>query len=109
MTPKKGVEVLAEIQLPTVKRWQRQYRKAGLPIAFPLLTRLRVKDTVRIYIGADIANLEDSPQHYQLAGLPLLQAAVNRRRDRISNRPAYWQFYFPAVGEILRKASSIRN
>jgi len=109
MAPQKGVEVLAEIQLPTVDRWQQSYRKAGIPLAFPLLTRLRVNQTQRIYIGADIANLEDSPRHYQLAGLPTLQAAVNRRRDKISNRPAYWQFYFPAIGEILRKASSIRD
>lgn len=109
MTPGKGVEVLAEIQLPTVQRWQRQYHKAGIPPAFPLLTRLRVGNSTRIYIGADVANLEDSPRHFQLAGLPLLQAAVNRRRDKISNRPAYWQFYFPAVGEILSRASSPRK
>ncbi|MBN1655475.1 MAG: hypothetical protein JXA30_17040 [Deltaproteobacteria bacterium] len=109
MEPQKGVEILAEITLPAERHWRQSYLKASVPLTFPLVTRLRDKRTTRIYIAADIANLEETPRHYQLAGLPLLQAAVNRRRDIISNRPAYWQFYVPVVGKLLRNASSIRD
>jgi hypothetical protein len=109
MAPIKSVQVLAEIRLPVALDWKNRYRDAGIPTAFPLITQHRENGTTRIYIAANIADLEDTPRYYELAGLPLLQAAVNRRRDIISNRPAYWQFYAPLVGEMLKRVSSERN
>lgn len=109
MSAHHGVEILAEVRLPTIARWEKRRKAAGIPLVFPLITRFKKDRTNRIYIAADIANLDDTPRHYQLAGLPLLQAAVNRRQDAISNLPAYWRFYLPVVGQILRRASSLRD
>ncbi len=103
--PELSVNVLAEIFLPISPEWKRICRKANIPIIFPLLTELRDIDSSRYYIAANIANLQDKPGFYQLAGMPSLQAAVNRRQDDIQSKPAYWQFYVPIMSQIFKKAA----
>ncbi|MCP4603179.1 MAG: hypothetical protein GY847_22140 [Proteobacteria bacterium] len=109
VSPKMGVEVLAEVFLPTPLDWKKRCRNADIPIVFPLLTELSIFGSTRLYISANLANLDEAPGLYQLAGLPLLQAAIHRRRDTASEKPAYWQFYVPVMGKILKSASQETN
>ncbi|MCP4680171.1 MAG: hypothetical protein GY854_32690 [Deltaproteobacteria bacterium] len=105
----RDTEVLAEVFLPTPLDWKVRCRDARIPIIFPLLTRSQKDVSTRYYISSNIANLEKTPNFYQLAGLALLQAAIHRRRDNARDKPAYWQFYLTAMGEILKEASRKRS
>lgn len=101
----RGTEVLAQIALPEHSDWQQQCRRHNVPTVFPLLTRQRYAKSTRIYVAANIANLDQTPGRYQLAGIHLLQAAVHRRRDVVTNRPAFWQLYVPLMGALLKEAA----
>ncbi len=101
-----GVDVLAEIILPTPSpAWEKAYQMAKIPIVSPLLTQLSMNNSNRFYMAANLSNLDNAPDVYRLAGVSLLQAAVHRRRDSVSEMPAYWQLYVPAVSEILIKSA----
>ncbi len=106
--PQPQTDVLAEIVLPNVHRWQLHCLKAKVPMTFPLLTRTTNGQSTRYYLAANPANLDDPPGSSQLLGIPRLQAAVHRRADDMTNRPAYWQFYVPIIGQLFESIAQKR-
>lgn len=101
-------ETLAELRLPTPEHWKKRLMQYGIPAVFPLLTKYEKNGSIRYNLTANLSNMDEVPDHYQLAGLPTLEAAVHRRRDSFSYNPSYWQFFFPVMGELLVQASAAK-
>jgi hypothetical protein len=95
-----NVEVLAEIQLPVPGNWEAEWRKVGLEPRSPLLTWYDRGGAKRVYLAANLSALDGVPVH-QLAGLPTVLAWLYRRRDSVTDRPAFWQFFVPVMGRVL--------
>ena len=107
VTPKSTeIKVLAELILPNHYEWRKICRKARIPTVFPVITEHQSGKSKRIYLAANLANMDDQPGMHSLVGIPSLQKAVNRRRDAVSEKPAYWQIYVPMMGKIINAASS---
>ncbi len=105
VTPEMGVVTLAEIRLPTPPDWKKRLAQFHIPESFALLTLKRTQGSYRYYLAANLSNMDEIPQVYRMAGLPRLEAAVHRRRDSFNYGPAYWQFLFPVMSDILKKAA----
>lgn len=101
-----GVETLAELRLPTPDHWKKRLEKNQIPDSFPLLTSYQSGGSYRYYLAANLSNMDEVPDMYQMAGLPWLEAAVHRRRDSFSFGPAYWQFFVPLMRHILTTPAS---
>lgn len=101
-----NTKILAEIILPNHYEWRKICRKARIPTVFPLITEFELAQSKRIYLAANLANIEDNPGMHTLAGIPTLQAALNRRRDTVSEKPAYWHIYVPMMGKMMTEFSS---
>lgn len=94
---------MAELVLPEALVGLAEFHAAELPLRHPVLTERVVGPSHRIAMHIDGANAAFDPGRYNMAGIHRAQALFNRRRDLLSPRPAFWQFYVPAMRAILRE------
>lgn len=94
--------VLAEMQLPEALIRSPQFHSETLLLRYPALTLRTVGPSRRFGIHLTASRAVFDPGRYNLAGLPEIQALMNRRHDIRSPRPVFWQFWVPALRAILR-------
>jgi hypothetical protein len=97
-----GTEVLAEFALPNLPAMPVLLREMNVSERIPLLTRKVILGSHRIYMAADLSDVDFEPGSYRFAGLPWLRSITERRRDAFTSQNTYWQFYVPAVTRLLR-------
>ncbi len=100
--PHPDTTVLAEIRLPDVLVRSAEFHASELELQHPALTQRIVGPSTRTTIYVDAGRISFDPGRHNLAGLTKAQALLNRRRDLLSPRPVFWQFYVPAMRAILR-------
>lgn len=98
-----GAATLGELVLPESVLHDEGFHASGLPLRHPALTELVVGPSHRFAMAVDGGNVPFDPGRYRMAGVHRAQALLNRRKDLLSTRPAFWQFYVPAMRVILRE------
>ena len=94
---------LGEIVLPDAIMRSDEYHTAELPLRFPVLTEYVVGPSHRYMMAFDGGNIPFDPGRYTMAYSHRVQQLLNRRKDVLSTRPAFWQFYVPVMNVILRE------
>lgn len=97
-----GTELLAELEFPDTPRMDSVRALAGVPRRIPLLTRRIVDGSHRIYLAADLSDTDFDPGAFRFAGLARLHRALKVDPRIYNSQMAYWQFYFPAVSQLLQ-------
>jgi len=97
-----GTEVLAEFVFKPGAKMDSMRATAGIPARIPMLTRLKVGGSHRVYLAADLSDTDFDPGAYAFAGLARLHAGIPADPRIYNSSRAFWEFYVPAVSTLLR-------
>jgi len=98
-----STEVLAEYtMLPERPDQHRRLDSLGIARRIPLLTRRTEGGAHRIYMMGDLSDTDFPPGWFRFRGLARYRAWGERDPLRYDSRGAYWQFFVPAMRQLLR-------
>lgn len=97
-----GTEVLAELAFKPGRDIDSVRAIAAIPARIPMLTRTVVDGSHRVYLAADLSDVDFDPGAYAFAGLARLHAGIPADPRIYNSSRAFWEFYVPAVSKLLR-------
>ncbi len=102
-TVKEGTELLAELELPANPKIAEILAREGLTGNVPLLTRrITEHGAHQIYMMADMSDTDFQPGRWDLLGPRWMRALSDFQPDLFVGEQAFWDFYVPAVGALLK-------
>jgi len=102
-------QVDAELVLPAWLEERPELRLHHLPMRLPLLTERRVGASLRVYVAADLVDLDFDPGEFSNAQRIEAQAAALFTRNRVSSAPLFWRFFRPAMETLIDELAEIRR
>jgi len=104
-----GTEELAELELPSRREDRAVLDSLDIPARIPLITRRVEAGSHRVYVGADLSDIDFKPGAYRFAGIARLKARTTLTSSR---RPdgsqVFWRFTVPAYRALLEAPRGTR-
>ena len=94
---------IGEIHLPAAIQRSGAFHTAELGLTYPAMMEYVDGQSHRYMLAFDGGNIPFEPGRYNSSGVFRFQGLMNRRKDFLSTKPAFWQFYVPVMTRILRE------
>ncbi|MFT6396121.1 MAG: hypothetical protein ACJAYU_000864, partial [Bradymonadia bacterium] len=101
--PGPSTVTIGEIHLPEAILRSDGFHTSELDLTYPALMEYVDGQSHRYMLTFDGGNIPFNPGRYNYSGIYRAQALLNRRKDLLSMKPAFWQFYAPVMQRILRE------
>lgn len=93
---------IGEIHLPEAILRSDTFHTAELGLTYPAMMEYVDGASHRYMLAFDGGNIPFEPGRFNSSGSHHLHSLMHRRRDILSTKPAFWQFYVPIMQRILR-------
>lgn len=104
-----GAETEAELVLPDWLEGVTEFQETGIGARVPLVTERREGKSLRVYIAADLADLDFDPGQYSNLQSIEAQAGAVFSSRAVSSAPAFWRLYLPAMRTWLEELAETNN
>jgi hypothetical protein len=94
---------IGEIHLSPAIQQSGAFQTAELGLTYPALMEDVDGRSHRYMLAFDGGNIPFEPGRYDSSRVFRLHSLMNRRKDFLSTKPAFWQFYVPVMLQILRE------